>query len=326
MLVVKLTITSFENRPAKSTAAIRDATKLPSWGVRLEHDGAVGYGEAYLWPGFGSTEETIRKDFKRAERTLSDLATPEVICAWLEAPNLLTSPAQYALELACFDLLGKLKHTTVAALLWDNPQTSIPCHTTLDAWSDLQRPRRWAQRPLKLKVGKLDPADEYAYLNDVLTQHPSIRLRLDANGAWSLTHAQRMCALTAAYPNVIVEQPLPADAFESLANLQRQTTTVIALDESFILSPAQSLSTGCLEMVVKPMYAGGLNASKRACNRILTAKRRVCVTHALEGSVGRAGAQHFAAGVPTNGAHGVGNNSSADYVKLKNAYGHGAVQ
>ena len=202
----------------------------------------------------------------------------------------------------------------------------MPCHTTLSAWTELQRPERWGSRPLKLKVGKIDPADEYNHLSAVLTQHPSIRLRLDANGAWALSHAQRICALTAAYPNVIIEQPLPAHAFESLADLQQQTTTVIALDESFVLSPEQALTTGCLEMVVKPMYAGGLMASQRLCNRILKANRRICITHALEGPVGRAGAQHFAAGIPTDGAHGVGNDSSADYVNLKNAYGHGAVQ
>jgi L-alanine-DL-glutamate epimerase-like enolase superfamily enzyme len=252
--------------------------------------------------------------------------TASKMLAWLDEQTMITSPVRYAIELACFDLLGKQSHQTVAALLWSTHTDRIPCHTTLKSWAEHVDFNQWTGRALKIKMGLLDPDIEYHRVKAMLIAQPAIQLRLDANGSWGLSHARRMCKLAEPYPNVVIEQPLAKDQFEALDQLQLNTTTIIALDESFILSPDAALATTCREIVVKPMYAGGLSISKMRCSQIAEAQKRICVTHALEGAVGRAGTQHFAAGINTNGAHGVGHATSAGYVTLNQSDGHGVVQ
>lgn len=324
--MVKLTITPYQSHPQRCTATTQADERLNGWRVCLEQGGLTGLGEAYLWSGFGSTKTDIERDFKHAVLTLSSMNTVHTIIDWVAAHDHLASPVKYALELACLDLLGQQTHQTLAAILWQAPNLSVPCHRTLSTWSELNHAPQEGSQAFKIKVGKLEEADEYERLNSILSQHPTVRLRLDANGSWGLDHAQRMCALAAACPNIIIEQPLRATALEELDTLQRNTPTRIALDESFALNPEGSLSTSCQEIVIKPMYAGGLFMSQKLCERILETRKQICVTHALEGPVGRAGAQHFAAGVQTDGAHGVGDDTHSQYVTLTNALGHGVVQ
>ena len=245
---------------------------------------------------------------------------------WLGKQELIASPVRYAIELACFDLLGKQSSQSVAALLWRTYTEQIPCHTTLKSWAEHDDFTQWADRAVKIKVGLLDPDIEHDRIKAILSAHPAIRLRLDANGSWGLPHARRMCQLAEPYPNVVIEQPLKKEQFKALDELQRNTATIIALDESFALSPDTALDTECKEIVVKPMYAGGLSISKMRCSQIIKARKRICVTHALEGAVGRAGAQHFAAGINTDGAHGVGHTTNSGYFNLDQSDGHGVVQ
>lgn len=323
--MVKLTITPYEAAAPLINAAHRDRTKLQGWYVRLEQGEVFGLGEAYVWPGFGSTNAQTKLEFTRFNAVLPQLDSASAMLKWLDEQEAIVSPVKYAMELACFDLIGKQSRKTVAALLWKTPANRIPCHTTLKSWAEHDDLTQWSGLALKLKMGLLDPDVEHARINSMLSAQPNIRVRLDANGAWSLSHAQRMCALTERYPNVVIEQPLASEQFEALHQLQRNTATVIALDESFALNPSASLDTECREIVVKPMYAGGLMSAKKHCEQIAKAHKGICITHALEGPIGRAGAQHFAAGIHTDGAHGVGDETSVDHVTIMQTDGHGVV-
>ncbi len=122
----------------------------------------------------------------------------------------------------------------------------------------------------KWKVGVLDDADEWGILDDLLARLPAhARLRLDANGAWTLRRAMKWLDRCAERPVEFVEQPCFAGASEG-ATLQRRADdalmglaadypTPIALDESVAGLPALRawLARGWRGVVVvKPALAG----------------------------------------------------------------------
>ena len=240
--------------------------------------------------------------------------------------NTISSPAQYALELACYDLLARQKGVSLASLLWSTPNQAVLAHRALRSWAELLSMPGTPAAPIKLKVGLQPAHHELEQLDSVLKRFPSITLRLDANGSWSLEHAKKMCALVGPEHHVIFEQPLAAEAFDELDALQQRTPAQIALDESFVLDPSAALGTQCRGMVIKPMFTGGINAAREQARTSMDLGKSVCVTHALEGRVGRAGAQHLAAGIKMGVAHGIGFEGQSGFISIAQTIGHGVLQ
>ena len=135
-----------------------------------------------------------------------------------------------------------------------------------------------------------------------------------------------MCALVTAEQHIVFEQPLAPDAMNELDALQQQTPAQIALDESFVLDPTSALDTQCRGVVIKPMFTGGLNAAREQAIASEDVGKVVCVTHALEGRIGRAGAQHFATGITGHAAHGVGFDGQSGLLEITQTPGHGVQQ
>jgi len=122
----------------------------------------------------------------------------------------------------------------------------------------------------KWKVGVLDAADEWVLLDDLLARLPGhVKLRLDANGAWTTRQAEKWLMRCADRPVEFVEQPCFADASQgtagkrrmddALLGLARDYPTTLALDESVTGLP--SLRTWLGRgwpgvLVVKPALAG----------------------------------------------------------------------
>ena len=91
-------------------------------------------------------------------------------------------------------------------------------------------------RSFKWKVGVGDAGDEMAILDDLLAAIPDgSRLRLDANGAWTLKAAERWLDRCSGRPVEFVEQPVAPQARSSddiLSGLAEDFPVPIALDES----------------------------------------------------------------------------------------------
>ncbi len=79
----------------------------------------------------------------------------------------------------------------------------------------------------KLKVGLPDDSDRVAAVREALGTWPA--LRLDANGAWTVTEAVERIAALAVHDLELVEQP--CRTLEELAEVRAQVETPIAADE-----------------------------------------------------------------------------------------------
>jgi o-succinylbenzoate synthase len=145
-------------------------------------------------------------------------------------------------------------------------------------------------RVFKWKVGVGAADDEMALLDDLLACLPaSSRIRLDANGAWSLRTAERWLNLCAQRPVEFVEQPVAPGAKRSddqLAGLCADHPVPLALDESIRCDGdvGRWLDAGWPGyFVVKPALLGDVRG---VLGRLAGARARVVFSSSLETGIG----------------------------------------
>jgi len=119
---------------------------------------------------------------------------------------------------------------------------------------------------------------------------PDLALQADANTAYTLAGAPSLRALDA-YGLLLLEQPLAADDLLGHAELARQLTTPICLDESIISPPvaATALRLGACSVInIKPARVGGYLAARAIHDLCAAQGVPVWCGGMLETGVGRA--------------------------------------
>jgi L-alanine-DL-glutamate epimerase-like enolase superfamily enzyme len=254
---------------------IRGVRHREGFVVEAHADGLTGRGEACIVPEIGI--ESLEECFAQLQ---------------LEQPR--TPAAAHARELALLDLDAQRAGLPLCKLLDANAPLEVPCSALLSASRNGELARetqsllRDGFRTLKLKVGFDDDFARAAVVRDAAG--PSVRLRIDANGAWDSSLALQRLRELAPLGIELCEQPT-----RDLLGLDASPVP-IASDElvSQDLEAALSLSS---IVVLKPMALGGLLPSLRIARRAASLGKRVLVTTSIDGVIARAGAAHLAAAV-----------------------------
>jgi O-succinylbenzoate synthase len=154
-------------------------------------------------------------------------------------------------------------------------------------------------RTAKVKVaedGQAD-ADDIARVEAVRDAiGPAGRVRVDANGAWSVEHAERMLTALARFGLEYAEQPCAR--LDELAELRRRVDVPLAADESIRRAedPLAVRAAGAADIVVlKAQPLGGVRAALRVAQ---ACGLPVVVSSAVESSVGLAAGVALAAALP----------------------------
>jgi muconate cycloisomerase len=163
-----------------------------------------------------------------------------------------------ALEMALWDILGKVAGLPVYRLLGGPVREFVPTKWSI---SGVEPERaadiaRWALeqgfKTMKVKVG-IDPIQDVARVRAVRQAVGStIRIGIDANGAWTPAMAVTMIRRLDEFGIYFAEQPVPPGDVEWLADVRRQVSTTILADES-VYSPQDALA------IVKAHAAGALS-------------------------------------------------------------------
>jgi o-succinylbenzoate synthase len=232
-----------------------------------DEDGVEGLGEAVpLSLRGGVTIEDVVRELE---------ALPET----LEPPDGLSLPARCALTTALIDLKEKREGDDA----WHAP---VRCNATLvsgEPAAVAAEAERWAADgfgTFKLKVGTGDDAAQVEAVRRALG--PEARIRLDANGAWSLEQATEILAVVEPLGIELVEQPV--ETIGEATELAKRTRIWLAGDESIVTLEdaeeairAESFSvTG-----VKLSKVGGFELGREIAGRM-----RSYVASALDGPVG----------------------------------------
>ena len=262
--------------------------------VRLANAaGAVGFGEAAVIPWFGT--ETV-DEAEAACRELGDRVEAEHLAAVpVELPGVRNALAAALADLARAPEAeadgARRKFLPVAALL----------PAGRGAPAAVRAKEELGFRIFKWKVGVGDVAEELPLLDEVCAALPSgAKLRLDANGAWTLDEARRRLDALAGMGVAYVEQPCAGAEVFALG----ERAVPWAADEALIdaghrarfLADADA-RRGCAAVVLKPMALGWM-AAREAAVAAGALGLGVVVTHLLDGPVALAAACELARSVP----------------------------
>jgi o-succinylbenzoate synthase len=267
-----------------------------------------------------SAESTLRAVLGRLEGgALEPGRLPADLAAQLQA----APAARTAIEGALWDLAARRAGQPLAAYLAshigrgaDDALRRVPVSALLVAVEpDALREaaihvRAAGYRAAKLKLGSATLAEDVARMRAAREGlGPEVRLRGDANGAWSVAEAFEALDAIAPCDVEYVEQPVAARDVAGLAELRRRAAVRIAADESAATEQGllDVLAAGAADVVVlKPAALGG---PARALELAVQARRTgasVVFTHMFESAVGARHVLHCAAawGDP-RGAHGL---------------------
>lgn len=290
-----------------------------------EAAGVAGYGEAAPWPGFGT--ESV-DEAEASLRSLEQLL-PGASLHPGEWPTKLEKlldgcpAARAALQGALLDLEARRAGRPLSAHLAARagrtcglPLSRVPVSALLTAddpdalFPEAVRVREAGYRAVKIKLGGGAVERDVARLRAVRDGvGPSVRVRGDANGAWSVRDA--LAALEAFAPLDLeyVEQPVAAHDIDGLAELRRRAAVKVAADETVASEGGmlRLLAAGAADVVVlKPATLGGALRALEFASQARQAGMRVVFTHAFESAVGARHALHCAAAWgDAEGVHGL---------------------
>jgi o-succinylbenzoate synthase len=214
--------------------------------VKMESDGAVGWGEADpLFAPIYSSEMS-----STAFLVLQEVLVPAVIgrdfasAAELNGAMAFVRGNQFAksaIETAFWCMLAHAQGKPLHQLLGGTRQTVV-AGVSIGLQESPERLAAEAQRFLshgyqRVKI-KVKPGKDIAYARAVRQAFPAIPLMVDANSAYTLDDAAHLRQLDE-FGLIMIEQPLAYDDIVDHARLQAQIETPICLDES-IHTPADA--------------------------------------------------------------------------------------
>lgn len=260
--------------------ALRTVNSVEDIIVEVHTDtGHVGYGEAPPTGAItGDTAGAILgalRDHIIPRLIGQEIDALEPLMKQLDAAVVHNTSAKAAVDIALYDLYGQLLGAPVYRLLGASRrqiETDItisvndPEEMARDTLAALTR----GYRTLKIKVG-VDPALDVARLSAVRkAAGPDVRLRIDANQAWSPKQAVRLLnrMQELGLDIELVEQPVKAHDLEGLRYVTQRADVPVMADES-VFSAADAMTImqmGAADLInIKLMKCGGIhNALKIA--------------------------------------------------------------
>ena len=198
----------------------------------------------------------------------------------------LNPSAKAAVDMALYDLMGKMLNVPVYKLLGLNP-THTP-HTSFTIGIDT--PTQMAQKALlardypilKIKVGTRHDLDILKAIREV----SSATIRVDANAAWTPKDAIRTLNALAPYNIEFAEQPVAPHDLAGLKLVRDNVPVPIISDESSVTYEDIPRLVGCVDGInIKLMKCGGLRQALKMIHVARAHNLRVMLGCMIESSL-----------------------------------------
>lgn len=216
--------------------------------VRVEDEGIAGWGEAVpfsIGGGVGQKTEGLQEQLQAVIPQLEKLSplARSRIQSQLKTANI-PSALRAAIDVACYDWLGKRTGLPVWQILGLDLSETVPISVTIGISSPEEGKKRlenWQSitggKRIKVKLGSPKGLAADQMLFQTLQENaPDAEFTIDANGGWSLEDAITMSHWLAEYNVAYIEQPLPVAADEKLPILSENSPLPIFADESCFTS------------------------------------------------------------------------------------------
>lgn len=291
--------------------ALRTVESLNDVAVRvIAEDGTVGYGEAA--PTAVITGDTIPSILCAIQQHIRpalvglDLDDPETIWSRLDACMVHNTTPKAAVDMAVYDLLGKLQKQPLYRLLGGartvlHTDLTISVNPVPQMVADSLDAVAQGFDILKIKVGTGGPEDVERIAAIRAAVGPGVTLRVDANQGWTADQSVAVIrAMEDRGLNVeLVEQPVPAHDLDGLKRVSQAVDTPILADEAVFshYDAARILSMGAADLInIKLMKAGGIHNALKICRLAREHGVECMVGCMLESRLSVAAAAHLACG------------------------------
>ncbi len=272
--------------------------------VRVEGDGAVGWGESVAnetpWYS-GETPSTVWVLLEESliphllGRTFSHPREVSDALSWVRDARM----AKACIEMAMWDLAATQEGVPLSRLLGGDRDriacgVAIGLHPSTGALIErIEEELRGGYQRVKLKI---KPGRDVEIAEAVRARFPELPFMLDANSAYALAQASVFERIDATRPTMI-EQPLAHDDMIDHAELQKLIRTPICLDESIrhAEDARKAIAIGATRVVnIKPGRVGGLAEAVRVHDACRAKGVPVWCGGMLEMGIGRAHNVHLA--------------------------------
>ena len=267
----------------------------PTLIVELSDGDFVGYGEAAATSYYGVTVEQMAQDIKAVESLVAENLdkTPEEL--WeITAPHFKDKTfAQCALDIAVHDLFGKKKSLPLYKL-WGLSLRDIPLSNYtigIDSVEKMVQKMKEFPWPLyKIKLG----TDEDVEIVKELRKHSDAVFRVDANCAWTAEEAIKNSKLLKDLGVEFLEQPLPRNDLDGMAEVYEKSVLPVIADESCISESDVSKCAPYFHGVnIKLTKCGGLTPARRMISEAKDLGLKVMVGCMTESTVGISAIAHL---------------------------------
>ena len=283
---------------------------LPSTVVRIRTRGGIdGFGEAcplgstYL-PGFAEGARAALRELAPALVGV-DAANLAAVGRVMDATLRGHEYAKSALDVACWDILGRAANLPVAALLGGALQSEVPLYVAVplgepDAMATfVERERAGGIHHFQLKLGGAPGIDrDRVAAVHAVTGHEDAIVG-DANGGWRRQDGIIAARLLEGFDRLRLEQPCPT--LEECIAVRRLSTLPFVLDEVITDLPTLVRATAADAMDhinLKVGRVGGLTKARLIRDAAVELGLRLTIEDSWGGDIVTAAVSHLAAGVP----------------------------
>jgi L-alanine-DL-glutamate epimerase-like enolase superfamily enzyme len=263
--------------------------------VQIQYGEHIGYGEAAPDEYYGENQETVLSCIATFAGNLGD--DPfliEDIMSNLEQLIRLHPAAKAAVDMAIYDLIGKILHVPLYKLLGLNP-AHTPCTSFtlgIDSPTNMAKKALLAKDYPILKV-KVGTKNDIAML-EAIREVSAATIRVDANTAWTPKEAIKMINAFAPYDVEFVEQPIAPRDLEGLRLIRENVPIPIIADESCVTIDDIPRLAGCVDGVnFKLMKSNGITNVLKMIHVARAHNLRVMIGCMIESSMAITAAAHL---------------------------------
>ena len=255
----------------------------------------MGYGEASPTEYYGESVETVLACISLFAGNLGD--DPfliEDILEHLDKIIGLNPSAKAAVDMALYDLMGKMLNVPLYKLLGLNPKHTPHTSFTIgiDTPTEMARKALLAKDypVLKIKVGTRHDVEIIAAIREV----SNAVIRVDANTGWTPKEAIRMINALAPYNIEFVEQPVVAHDLAGLKLVRDNVEVPVFADESCVTVDDIPRVADCVDGInIKLMKCGGIRQALKMIHVARAHNLRVMLGCMIESSLAITAAAHL---------------------------------
>ena len=263
--------------------------------VQINHKEHTGYGEAAPDEYYGENVETVLACITTFAGNLGDdpFATEDILNN-LDHLIRLNPSAKAAVDMALYDLVGKMLNVPVYKLLGLNPAHTPHTSFTLG----IDSPANMAKKALlardypilKVKVGTKNDVANLEAIREV----SNATIRVDANAGWTPREAIKMINALAPYNIEFVEQPVHQRDLDGMRLVRENVPLPIIADESCVTVDDIPRVVGCVDGInIKLMKCGGIRHALKMIHAARAHHLQIMIGCMIESSLAITAAAHL---------------------------------